>query len=169
MGALLLIGHVNHAMVASIACLPPLWPGDTPTGVDGRSRHRGQRHWRSGAGYRVALNAVAAQGNGERDDDDPKGKGQLSRSARSKSVHATVEIAADKVGIEDVGVHTLRHRRPWLAGVRRAHQAAADLLGHSSIGIPGDLYGHTSDDVAGLPSADSACRIMMAVSKGGRG
>ena len=148
-GVLLSIGHVNHAMVASIACLPPLWPGDTPTGADGRSRHRGQRHWRSGAGYRVALNAVAAQGNGERDDDDPKGKGQLSRSARSKSVHATVEIAADKVGIEDVGAHTLRHSAAvgWLESDVRI-EAAADLLGHASISIPGDLYGHTSDDAA---------------------
>jgi integrase len=86
---------------------------------------------------------------GERDDDDPKGKGQLSRSARSKSVHATVEIAADKVGIEDVGAHTLRHSAAvgWLeSGVHI--EAAADLLGHASISIPGDLYGHTSDDAA---------------------
>ena len=27
-------------------------------------------------------------------------------------------------------------------------KAAADLLGHSSISIIGDLYGHTSDDTA---------------------
>jgi integrase len=27
-------------------------------------------------------------------------------------------------------------------------KAAADLMGHSSISITGDLYGHTSDDTA---------------------
>lgn len=61
----------------------------------------------------------------------------------------TVEIAARKAGIEDVGAHTLRHSAAvaWLEnGVHI--KAAADLLGHSSISITGDLYGHTSDDTA---------------------
>uniref|UniRef100_A0A5Q5BL32 Phage integrase n=2 Tax=unclassified Mycobacterium TaxID=2642494 RepID=A0A5Q5BL32_MYCSS len=61
----------------------------------------------------------------------------------------TVEIAAAKVGIEDVGAHTMRHSAAvaWLeSGVHI--KAAADLLGHSSIAITGDLYGHTSDETA---------------------
>jgi integrase len=58
----------------------------------------------------------------------------------------TIETAAAKDGIEGVGVHTLRHSAAvaWLgAGVHI--KAVADLLGHSSIGITGDIYGHTSD------------------------
>lgn len=61
----------------------------------------------------------------------------------------TVELAAKKAGIEDVGAHTMRHSAAvaWLeSGVHI--KAAADLLGHSSISITGDLYGHTSDDTA---------------------
>ena len=61
----------------------------------------------------------------------------------------TVEIAASKAGIENVGAHTLRHSAAvgWLeSGVHI--KAAADLLGHASISITGDLYGHTSDDAA---------------------
>lgn len=61
----------------------------------------------------------------------------------------TVELAAAKAGIEDVGAHTMRHSAAvaWLeSGVHI--KAAADLLGHSSISITGDLYGHTSDDTA---------------------
>ncbi|TMS50963.1 site-specific integrase [Mycobacterium sp. DBP42] len=61
----------------------------------------------------------------------------------------TVELAAAKVGIEDVGAHTMRHSAAvaWLeSGVHI--KATADLLGHSSISITGDLYGHTSDDTA---------------------
>jgi integrase len=52
-------------------------------------------------------------------------------------------------GIQDVGAHTLRHSAAvgWLeSGVHI--KAAADLLGHASISITGDLYGHTSDDAA---------------------
>jgi integrase len=61
----------------------------------------------------------------------------------------TVEIAAKKAGIADVGAHTMRHSAAvaWLeSGVHI--KAAADLLGHSSIAITGDLYGHASDDTA---------------------
>lgn len=61
----------------------------------------------------------------------------------------TIKIAAQKAGIIDVGVHTLRHSAAvaWLeAGVHI--KAVADLLGHSSIAVTGDVYGHTSDTTA---------------------
>jgi integrase len=61
----------------------------------------------------------------------------------------TIELAAAKAGVEGVGIHTLRHSAAvaWLeAGVHI--KAVADLLGHSSISITGDIYGHTSDNTA---------------------
>ena len=60
-----------------------------------------------------------------------------------------IEVAPKAVGVTDVGVHTLRHSVAvaWLeSGVHI--KAVADLLGHSSIAITGDVYGHTSDDTA---------------------
>ncbi|MEZ0352390.1 tyrosine-type recombinase/integrase [Mycobacterium sp. pR1184] len=60
-----------------------------------------------------------------------------------------IEVAARTAGVADVGVHTLRHSAAvaWLeSGVHI--KAVADLLGHSSIAITGDVYGHTSDDTA---------------------
>lgn len=60
-----------------------------------------------------------------------------------------VQAAAAKVGQSGVGVHTLRHSAAvgWLeAGVHI--KTVADILGHSSIAITGDVYGHTSDDAA---------------------
>jgi integrase len=60
-----------------------------------------------------------------------------------------IEVAAKSVGVDDVGIHTLRHSPAvaWLeSGVHI--KAVADLLGHSSIPITGDMYGHTSDDMA---------------------
>ena len=58
-----------------------------------------------------------------------------------------MESAARTAGIESVGVHTLRHSAAvgWLeSGVHI--KAVADLLGHSSVAVTGDVYGHTSDD-----------------------
>ncbi len=60
-----------------------------------------------------------------------------------------IEDAAKAAGVDGVGVHTLRHSAAvgWLeAGVHI--KAVADMLGHSSISITGDIYGHTSDDTA---------------------
>lgn len=66
-----------------------------------------------------------------------------------RNILRTVQIAAQKAGIADIGVHTLRHSAAvaWLeAGVHI--KACADLLGHSSISVTGDIYGHTSDTTA---------------------
>lgn len=60
-----------------------------------------------------------------------------------------IEVASRAAAVDGVGVHTLRHSAAvaWLeSGVHI--KAVADLLGHSSIAITGDVYGHTSDDTA---------------------
>ena len=60
-----------------------------------------------------------------------------------------IEVAAKTADIEDVGIHTLRHSAAvsWLESSVHI-KAVADLLGHSSIAVTGDVYGHTSDDTA---------------------
>jgi integrase len=63
-----------------------------------------------------------------------------------RAVLRAVQRSADRAGIADMTVHTLRHSAAvaWLeAGVHI--KAVADLLGHSSIAITGDIYGHASD------------------------
>jgi integrase len=65
-----------------------------------------------------------------------------------RSLLRVIEAAA-QAGIEDAGIHTLRRSVAvgWLeSGVHI--KAAADLLGHSSIAITGDVYGHVSDIAA---------------------
>jgi integrase len=60
-----------------------------------------------------------------------------------------VQSAAARAGLTDVGVHSLRHSAATAmleAGVNI--KAVSDLLGHSSVSITGDIYGHTSDDSA---------------------
>jgi integrase len=70
-----------------------------------------------------------------------------------------VETAATTLGMKGVGVHTLRHSAAaWLeAGVHI--KAVADLLGHSSVAITGDVYGHTSDDTARAAVDGLAARL----------
>jgi integrase len=66
-----------------------------------------------------------------------------------RSFLRVIEVAAAKAGLSDVGVHTLRHSAAvaWLeAGVHI--RQVADLLGHSSISVTGDTYGHGSQDGA---------------------
>lgn len=74
---------------------------------------------------------------------------ELGTPVDPRNVLRTIQIAAQKAGIANVGVHTLRHSAAvaWLEG--QVHiKAVADLLGHSSIAVTGDIYGHTSDTTA---------------------
>jgi integrase len=74
---------------------------------------------------------------------------ELGTPVDPRNILRTVQIAAQKAGMTDIGVHTLRHSAAvaWLeSGVHI--KACADLLGHSSIAVTGDIYGHTSDTTA---------------------
>lgn len=71
-----------------------------------------------------------------------------------------LEVAAKAAEVEGIGVHTLRHSAAvaWLeSGVHI--KAVSDLLGHSSIAITGDVYGHTSDDTARAAVDGLAARL----------
>jgi integrase len=74
---------------------------------------------------------------------------ELGSPVDPRNILRTVEVAARKAGVEGVGVHTLRHSAAvaWLESGTHI-KAVADLLGHSSIAITGDTYGHTSDGAA---------------------
>lgn len=53
------------------------------------------------------------------------------------------------MGLADVGVHTFRRSLAVSLFEDGTHiKAAADLRGHSSIAISGDIYGFTTDDTA---------------------
>jgi integrase len=74
---------------------------------------------------------------------------ELGAPVDPRNLLRVIEVAAQAAGVERVGVHTLRHSAAvgWLeSGVHI--KAVADLLGHSSISITGDIYGHTSDETA---------------------
>jgi site-specific recombinase XerD len=74
---------------------------------------------------------------------------RVRRAGDPRNLLRVIEAAAETAGAEDVGVHTLRHSVAvgWLeSGVHI--KAVADLLGHSSISITGDVYGHTTDTAA---------------------
>jgi integrase len=66
-----------------------------------------------------------------------------------RNILRTIQIAARKAGIAETCVHALRHSAgtAWLEA-KVPIDAVADLLGHSSIAITGDIYGHSSDQTA---------------------
>lgn len=60
-----------------------------------------------------------------------------------------VQVAAKAAGLEGVRAHTLRHSAAMQMLEAGTHiKAVSDILGHSSISVTGDIYGHTSDDTA---------------------
>lgn len=66
-----------------------------------------------------------------------------------RNILRVIKTAATRAGLSGVGAHTLRHSAAvaWLESGVHIRQVA-DLLGHSSISITGDIYGHGSDDGA---------------------
>ncbi|ALA06673.1 integrase [Mycobacterium phage OBUpride] len=71
------------------------------------------------------------------------------RPVDPRNLLRVVEQAAAQVGLEGVGVHTLRHAAAVAMLEAGIHiRAVADILGHSSVAVTGDIYGHTSDATA---------------------
>lgn len=85
---------------------------------------------------------------------------ELGAPVEPRNVLRVVETAAKAAGIADVGVHTLRHSiaTTWLEGGEHIKRVA-DLLGHSSIAVTGDIYGHGSEDGARAAVEAAAARI----------
>jgi integrase len=74
---------------------------------------------------------------------------ELGHVVEPRNLLRVVETAAKRIGLDGGGVHTLRHSAAtaWLeAGVHI--KQVSDLLGHSSVAITGDVYGHGSDQSA---------------------
>lgn len=74
---------------------------------------------------------------------------ELGNAVDPRNLLRVIEAAAKRIGLDGVGAHTLRHSAAtaWLeAGVHI--KQVSDLLGHSSVAITGDVYGHGSDQSA---------------------
>lgn len=74
---------------------------------------------------------------------------ELGAPADPRNLLRTVQLACEKVELPPMGVHTLRHTyatTALLAGVP-IHVVSRNL-GHSSIAITADVYGHVTDDAA---------------------
>jgi integrase len=74
---------------------------------------------------------------------------ELGRVVEPRNLLRVVEAAAKRIGLDGVGAHTLRHSAAtaWLESGVHIKQVS-DLLGHSSVAITGDVYGHGSDQSA---------------------
>ena len=60
-----------------------------------------------------------------------------------------ITTGARKAGLEGVGVHTLRHSAaPTMLAAGVPLKVVSEVLGHSSVAITGDIYGHVSPAVS---------------------
>ncbi|GAB3993472.1 hypothetical protein GCM10028771_18510 [Nocardioides marmoraquaticus] len=74
---------------------------------------------------------------------------ELGAPADPRNLLRTVQLVREKTELPPMGVHTLRHTyatTALLAGVP-LHVVSRNL-GHSSIAITADVYGHVTDDAA---------------------
>ena len=66
-----------------------------------------------------------------------------------RNAFRALKVAAARAGLPHVGLHTLRHSA---ASVMLSHgvplKVVSEILGHSSIAITGDVYGHVAPDVS---------------------
>lgn len=66
-----------------------------------------------------------------------------------RNAYRALRVAAAKAGLPDAGLHTLRHSAASVMITRGVPlKVVSDILGHSSIAVTGDIYGHVSPDVA---------------------
>jgi integrase len=66
-----------------------------------------------------------------------------------RNAFRALRAAATKAGLPHAGLHTLRHSAASVMLTRGVPlKVVSDILGHSSIAITGDIYGHVFPDVA---------------------
>ncbi|MFW3168964.1 tyrosine-type recombinase/integrase [Geodermatophilus sp. CPCC 206100] len=66
-----------------------------------------------------------------------------------RNAFRALRVAAAKAGLPQAGLHTLRHSAASVMLTRGVPlKVVSEILGHSSIAITGDIYGHVSPDVA---------------------
>jgi integrase len=66
-----------------------------------------------------------------------------------RNAFRALQVAAAKAGLPHAGLHTLRHSAASVMLTRSVPlKVVSEILGHSSIAITGDIYGHVSPDVA---------------------
>jgi integrase len=74
---------------------------------------------------------------------------QLGEPCDPSNVLRALKVVARRAGLGDIGLHTLRHSAAAVMLVNGVPlKVVSEVLGHASIGITGDIYGHVSPEVS---------------------
>ena len=74
---------------------------------------------------------------------------QLGEPCDPRNVLRALKVVARRAGLGDIGLHTLRHSAAAVMLVNGVPlKVVSEMLGHASIGITGDIYGHVSPEVS---------------------
>jgi integrase len=81
-------------------------------------------------------------------------------SREPRNALRALKDAARQAGLPKIGLHTLRHSAAAVMLVNGVPlKVVSEVLGHASIGITGDIYGHVAPDV----SRDALARLSVAL------
>ncbi|GAB4076174.1 site-specific integrase [Nostocoides australiense] len=74
---------------------------------------------------------------------------ELGEASDPRNALRAFKVAADRAGIEGVGLHTLRHSAASVMIANRVPlKVVSEILGHSSVAITGDIYAHVAPEVS---------------------
>jgi integrase len=74
---------------------------------------------------------------------------ELGEPCDPRNAFRAFRVAATRAGLSHAGLHTLRHSAASVMLTRGVPlKVVSEILGHSSIAITGDIYGHVSPEVA---------------------
>jgi integrase len=112
------------------------------------------RRWRAGQAAELAAAGNLWQGD---DGDGFVFTTALGRPVEPQNILRTVSVAADSAGLDGVSVHTLRHTYATTALLNGVPLKVVSCnLGHASIQVTADIYGHVTDDAAQAAAATVA-------------
>jgi integrase len=85
---------------------------------------------------------------------------ELGMPCEPRNALRALKDAAKQAGLPNIGLHTLRHSAAAVMLVNGVPlKVVSEVLGHASIGITGDIYGHVSPEV----SRDALARLSEAL------
>jgi len=74
---------------------------------------------------------------------------ELGEPCDPRNALRALKAASAKAGLPGIGLHTLRHSSASVMIVNGVPlKVVSEILGHASIAITGDVYGHVSPDVS---------------------
>jgi hypothetical protein len=97
----------------------------------------------------VGFRAVAGEYPKQATHDFVRAQTEAGEPCDPRNALRALKVAAERASLPGVGLHTLRHSAATVMSENRVPlKVVSEILGHFSVSITGDIYGHVSPDVS---------------------